>query len=46
MARLTEKSMRNSASSKANARIFTKRGDVTKWKVHPYILDDIAQQND
>jgi hypothetical protein len=31
---LTKKSMSNSASSKTNARIFTKRGNMAKRKVH------------
>ena len=39
----TEKSMGNGASSKTNARIFTKRGDMAEWKVHIYILREINE---
>ena len=35
--------MSNSTSGKANARIFTKRGDVAKWKVHIFILRKISK---
>jgi hypothetical protein len=35
--------MGNSASSKTNAGVFTKRGDVTEWKVHVFILWEINE---
>jgi hypothetical protein len=35
--------MGNGASSKTNTGVFTKRGDVTEWKVHVFILWEINE---
>jgi hypothetical protein len=35
--------MGNSTSSKTNTGVFTKRGDVTEWKIHGGILIEINE---